>query len=100
MKTFFIFSGMVLWALIITFVLYFLYVDIRYRIRMHNLNRKALQQSDEQEKEFMDKLKENSMIDKIPDSLKAKLKGKEKELEKAVLTLKEYAKKDLGEQEV
>lgn len=38
------------------------------------------------------------MIDKIPNSLKAKLKGKEKELEKAVLALKEYAKKDLGEQ--
>ena len=40
------------------------------------------------------------MIDKIPDSLKTKLKGKEKELEKAVLALKEYAKKDLEEQEV
>lgn len=34
---------------------------------------------------------------KIPDSLKAKLKGKEKELEEAILALKEYAKKDLGE---
>lgn len=40
------------------------------------------------------------MIDKIPDSLKAKLKGKEKQLEKAVLECKEYAKEDLGEQEV
>ena len=39
------------------------------------------------------------MIDKIPDSLKAKLKGKEKQLEKAVLELKKYAKEDLGEQE-
>ena len=39
------------------------------------------------------------MIDKIPDSLKAKLKGKEKQLEKAVLELKEYAKIDLKEEE-
>ena len=39
------------------------------------------------------------MINHIPQSLKAKLKCKEKELEKAVLELKEYAKKDLkGEQ--
>lgn len=36
------------------------------------------------------------MINNIPGELRAKLKGKEKELEKAVLELKEYAKKDLG----
>ena len=35
------------------------------------------------------------MINHIPQSLKAKVKGKEKELEKAVLELKEYAKKDM-----
>lgn len=40
------------------------------------------------------------MINKIPESLRDKLKGKKKELEKAVLALKEYAKKDLGEQEL
>ena len=40
------------------------------------------------------------MINKVPESLRDKIKGKEKELEKAVLALKEYAKKDLGEQEV
>ena len=40
------------------------------------------------------------MINKVPESLRDKLKGKEKELEKAVLVLKEYAKKDLGEQEL
>ena len=57
MKTFFIISGIVLWALIITFVLYFLYDDIRYRIRMHKIYKKALQELDEQEKEIMDKLK-------------------------------------------
>lgn len=34
-------------------------------------------------------------IDNLPESLQIKLKGKEKELEKAVLELKEYAKKDL-----
>lgn len=37
------------------------------------------------------------MIDKIPEELRAKLKGKEKELEKAILELRDYAKKDLGE---
>jgi len=37
------------------------------------------------------------MIDNIPEELRDKLKGKEKELEKAILALKEYAKKDLGE---
>lgn len=58
MKTFFIISGIVLWALIITFVLYFLYDEIRYRIRMRKLYKKALQELDEQEKEIMDKLKE------------------------------------------
>lgn len=42
---------MVLWALIITFVLYFLYDDIKYRIRMHKLYKKAFQELDEQEKE-------------------------------------------------
>lgn len=35
------------------------------------------------------------MINNIPDSLKAKLKGKEKQLEKAVLELKGFAKEDL-----
>lgn len=37
------------------------------------------------------------MITNIPPELKAKLKGKEKDLERAILELKEYAKKDLGE---
>ena len=58
MKTFFIISGVALWALIITFVLCILYNEIKYRIRMHKLYKKALQQSDEQEKEIMGKLKE------------------------------------------
>lgn len=39
------------------------------------------------------------MINNIPDSLKAKLKGKEKQLEKAVLELKEFAKEDLEEED-
>jgi len=38
------------------------------------------------------------MIDKIPDSLRKRLKGKEKQLEKAVLNLKKLAKKDLNEE--
>lgn len=37
------------------------------------------------------------MINNIPESLKAKLKGKEKELEKSILALRDFAKKDLGE---
>ncbi len=37
------------------------------------------------------------MIKNIPSKLKSKLKGKEKELEEAILALKEYAKNDLGE---
>ena len=59
MKTFFIVSGVVLWALIITFALWLLYDDIMHRIRMHKLYKKALQELDEQrkEKEIMDKLK-------------------------------------------
>lgn len=36
------------------------------------------------------------MIKHIPDSLKDKLKGKEKELEEAILSLREYAIKDLN----
>lgn len=57
MKTFFIVSDIVLWALPITFVLYSLYDDIRHKIRMHKLYKKALQELDEHEKEIMDKLK-------------------------------------------
>jgi hypothetical protein len=37
------------------------------------------------------------MFKHIPESLKEKIKGKEEQLEKAILELKEYAKKDLGE---
>lgn len=37
------------------------------------------------------------MIENIPEELRAKLKGKEKDLEKAILELREYAKMDLGE---
>lgn len=58
MKTFFIICGIVLWALIITFMLYFLYEEVKFRIRMHKLYKKAFQELDEQEKEIMDKLKE------------------------------------------
>ena len=57
MKTFFIISGIVLWSLIILFILYILYAEIKYRIRMHKLYKKALQELDEQEKEIMDKLR-------------------------------------------
>ena len=51
--------GMLL-GLIIMFVLYFIYGEIRHRIRMHRLYKEALQELDEEEKEIMDKLKENS----------------------------------------
>ena len=57
MKTFFIISGIVLWSLIILFILYILYVEIKYRIRMHKLYKKALQQLEEQERGIMDKLR-------------------------------------------
>ncbi len=36
-------------------------------------------------------------IEGFPESIRAKLKGKEKELEKAILDLREFARKDLGE---
>ncbi len=36
------------------------------------------------------------MINNIPPELREKLKGKEDELEKAILALREFAKKDLG----
>ena len=58
MKIFFIYSGMMLWSLIIMSLLYFLYDEIRHRIKMHKLYKKAIQELDEQEKEIMDKLKE------------------------------------------
>ena len=57
METFFIISGVVLWSLIIMFILYVIYDEIKYRIEMHKLYKKALQELDEQEKEIMDKLK-------------------------------------------
>jgi hypothetical protein len=57
MKTFFIISGIVLWSLIILFILYILYAEIKYRIRMNKLYKKALQELDEQEKGIMDKLR-------------------------------------------
>lgn len=52
MKTFFMISGIVLWALIILVVLYFLYDDIKYRIKMHNCYKKAFQELDKQEAEY------------------------------------------------
>ena len=62
MKTFFIFffifSGMVLWSVIILSALYLLYNEIRYRIKMHKLYKEAFQELDKQEKEIMDKIKE------------------------------------------
>ena len=36
-------------------------------------------------------------LNNIPESLRSKLEGKEEELKKAILELKEFAKKDLGE---
>lgn len=51
--------GMLL-GLIIMFVLYFIYGEIGHRIRMHRLYKETLQELDEEEKEIMDKLKENS----------------------------------------
>ena len=36
-------------------------------------------------------------INSIPESLRSKLEGKEEKLEKAILELKEFAKKDLSE---
>jgi uncharacterized membrane protein len=57
METFFIISGVTLWSLIILVILYFLYDDIKYRIRMHK-HLKAFQELDKQEKEIMSKLKE------------------------------------------
>jgi len=52
MKTFFMISGIVLWALIILVVLYFFYDDIKYRIKMHNRYKKAFQELDKQEAEY------------------------------------------------
>ena len=58
MTTFFIISGVTLWSLVILIILYFVYDEIKYKIKMHNLYKKALQELDEQEKEIMSKLKE------------------------------------------
>lgn len=60
MKAFFIISGIVLWSLSLTFILCVLYDDIKCRIKMHRFYKKALQELDEEEKEIMDKLNENS----------------------------------------
>ena len=58
MTTFFIISGVTLWSLVILIILYFVYDEIKYKIKMHNIYKKALQELDEQEKEIMSKLKE------------------------------------------
>lgn len=52
METFFIISGVTLWSLIILVMLYFLYDDIKYRIKMHNRYKKAFQELDKQEAEY------------------------------------------------
>lgn len=49
MKTFFIISGIVLWALIITLFLYLLYDDIKYRLKQRKLIKKAMEILDSQE---------------------------------------------------
>lgn len=58
MAIFFIISGVALWLLIILVMLYFLYDDIKYRIKMHNRYKEAFQELDKQEKEIMSKLNE------------------------------------------
>lgn len=49
MKVFFIFSGMVLWSLIILFILYFLYDDIKYRLEKRKQFKKAMEILNNQE---------------------------------------------------
>lgn len=71
MKTFFMFSGMVLWSLIIMFILYILYDEIKFRIKIHRLYKKALQELDEQEKAA-----ENYGIDYMDIDDFVQLKGK------------------------
>ena len=49
MKTFFIISGIVLWALIITLLLYLLYDDIKYRLEERKQFKKAMEILNSQE---------------------------------------------------
>ena len=49
MKTFFIISGIVLWALIITLLFYMLYNDIKYRLKKRKQIKKAMEILNSQE---------------------------------------------------